>query len=197
MSELRENTHRIPLTKLCFQTLYTLSGRKQEYRQWLTKRQCPLRIISSLERDFWTILSGGLLHRLRKLDEIRIAKQIGTEKSIRGLTLIDQLTGTATLQTLRLGDIRLAHPLALEQVKSQQRKYQDRTTALREWGIRTASRFLSAIELQELIPSSDPIIVTRDPLNEVPYVAASGNGRLAALKGVLTDDHYIEVITYM
>jgi hypothetical protein len=190
MSALRENTHRIPLTKACFQALYNLSGRKEEYRQWLTKRQKPLCVVSALEKDFWTVISGGLKHRLRKLDEMKIARQMNQERSIRGLTLIDQLTSLPSYQTLRLGDIRLAHPLALE-------KYQARCAALRSWSMRTAERFLSAAMILELIPSSDPIVVTRDPLERALYVSASGNGRLAALKATLTDDHYVEVLTYV
>jgi len=197
MSALRENTHHLPVTRSCLKALYALGGRKQEYRKWLEKRQAPLCVLSSLEKDFWTLLSGGLKHRLRKIDEMKITRQMGAEPSIRGLTLIDQLTITPTLQTLRLGDIRLAHPLALEQVKSQRQKYQVRCAALRSWSLRAANRFLPAQMIQELVPSSDPIIVTRDPLNLAPYVSASGNGRLSALKDTLTDDHYIEVLAYV
>ena len=174
-----------------------MSGSKQEYREWLASRSTALCVISSMEKDFWTVIGGGIKHRLRKLDELKIASRMNREQSIRGLTLIDQLTITPSLQILRLGDIRLAHPLALEQVKSQKYKYRIRCAALRSWSSRCRSNVISSSMIQELIPSTDPIIVTRDPLQQTLYVSASGNGRLAALKEVLSADHYVEVLAYV
>jgi hypothetical protein len=197
MSTARDNTHRIPFTRACFRALYNLGAKNQEYRTWLERRQAPLCLVSALEKDLWTVLSGGLAHRLHRVDEVKVAGAMTAEQSIRGLTLVDQLTVAPTLQTLRLGDIRLAHPLALERAKSQRRKYVARCAALRSWSLRKAERFLSHELLQELIPSSDPIIVTRDSLERAPYVVASGNGRLAALKAILTDEHYVEVLSYL
>lgn len=204
MSE-RDNTHRLPLAHRVFSFLYRNSqqradGRRiprQSYREWLRDHQRALASFASFERDLWLLVSGRFKARLRKLDEVRIASTMAKEDSIRGETLVDQLTCPVGYATIRLSDIRMAHSLALDRVPSQRAKYDARCAALRAWKEEKQARFLSAEELARIIPSSDPIIVTRDPLGKAPYVAATGNGRLAALQAALDPYDYIEVICYL
>lgn len=190
---LREYTHRMPLTRSLFSGLHRLSGRKQDYREWLGKRQKQLATIAGLERDLWILLSSGLKHRLGKADELQVMGEISREESIRGQTLIEQITHNASLRTVRLADVRLAHPLLLDKVKSQQRKYRMRCERLQAYRGRS---FLSRALIEELIPSADPIIITLDPLGQTPFVAATGNGRMQALKSSLSGDTYVELLCY-
>lgn len=190
----------MPLTRSVLSLLHRTLSSHQDYRSWLLSRSRSVATLASWERDFWVLCTSGLKHRISKLDELRVAHRIGAEDSIRGITLVDQLTTDASFGTLCLADIRLAHPLLLDEVLSQRKKYEQRCAALRAWHQNAVAKgilFLPNTELEALIPSADPIVITTDPLGQSLYVAATGNGRMAALKASLPASYYVELLCYL